>query len=166
MSKWQQVLVCESSAQKSHTHIEHEAMQCFHQCICSLALVSIALFYQQQLAITHQKMKISIALLASLATASAFAPTPSCTTQNSALSATRRESIEQLFTNTATTAAAMLLTNAQPAAAEEAEYNELIAMLKARSEENQEANKNYAMRANKLTKKDFDDVKTRRPKLM
>ena len=122
-------------------------------------------------------MKTSIALLASLATASAFAPTTplSCATQNSALSATRRESIEQLFTNTAATAAAaMLLTNsAQPAfattkeaAAEEAEYNELIAMLKARSEENQEANKNYAMRANKLSKKDFDDVKTRRPKLM
>ena len=117
-------------------------------------------------------MKTSIALLASLATASAFAPTtPSCTPKTSALSATRRESIEQLFGNTAAAAAMVFTAASQPAsaatkAAEEAEYNELIAMLKARSEENQEANKNYAMRANKLAKEDFDDVKNRRPKLM
>ncbi|KAL7490516.1 hypothetical protein ACHAWT_000094 [Skeletonema menzelii] len=116
-------------------------------------------------------MKTSIALLASLATASAFAPTTPCTPKTSALSATRRESIEQLFGNTAAAAAMVLTAASQPAsaatkAAEEAEYNELIAMLKARSEENQEANKNYAMRANKLAKEDFDDVKNRRPKLI
>ena len=120
-------------------------------------------------------MKTSIALIASLATASAFAPTatlPCSRTSSSTLSATRRESIEQLFGSTAAAAAALVLTTAQPAAAaapskaEEAEFNELIEVLKARSEENSEANKNYAMRANKLAKQDFDDVKTRRPKLM
>mmetsp|Transcript_14009 Transcript_14009/g.20993 ORF Transcript_14009/g.20993 Transcript_14009/m.20993 type:complete len:172 (-) Transcript_14009:213-728(-) len=119
-------------------------------------------------------MKTSIALIASLATASAFAPTgtlPCSRTSSSTLSATRRESIEQLFGSTAAATAALVLTAAQPAAAatskaEEAEFNELIEVLKARSEENSEANKNYAMRANKLAKQDFDDVKTRRPKLI
>ena len=119
------------------------------------------------------KMKTSIALIASsLAAASAFSPaaTLSCTRSSTFLSATRRESIEQLFGFSA----GLVLTNAvaQPAfaattsKAEEAEYNELIAALKARSEENAEANKNYAMRANKLSSGDFADVKTRRPKLM
>mmetsp|Transcript_27230 Transcript_27230/g.46278 ORF Transcript_27230/g.46278 Transcript_27230/m.46278 type:complete len:173 (-) Transcript_27230:216-734(-) len=120
-------------------------------------------------------MKTSIALIASLATASAFAPTatlPCSRTSSSTLSATRRESIEQLFGSTAAATAALVLTAAQPAAAaapskaEEAEFNELIEVLKTRSEENSEANKNYAMRANKLAKQDFDDVKTRRPKLI
>ncbi len=117
-------------------------------------------------------MKTSLALIASLATASAFAPSSPCSSSTSALSATRRESIEQLFGNAATTAAIALTAAVQPAAAaasatsEEAEYNELINVLKTRSEENQEANKNYAMRANKMDSRYFDDVKTRRPKLM
>jgi hypothetical protein len=124
------------------------------------------------------KMKTSIAFIASsLAAASAFSPaaTLSCArTSSSALSATRRESIEQLFGSTAAAAGLVFTSATQPAfaaagttkAAQEAEYNELINVLKARSEENQEANKNYAMRANKLSKEDFDDVKLRRPKLM
>ena len=94
-------------------------------------------------------------------------PTTPTTTSSTALSATRRQSIEQLFT-TATATLALTSTLAQPAFAtsEEAEYNELINVLKTRSEENAEANKNYAMRANKLDSRYFDDVKTRRPKLM
>lgn len=112
-------------------------------------------------------MKASLALIASLATASAFAPSLITPTSSSALSATRRESIEQLFGNAAA-AIALTTTIAQPAfaATEEAEYNELINVLKTRSEENAEANKNYAMRANKMDSRYFDDVKTRRPKLM
>ena len=122
-------------------------------------------------------MKTSIALISSLAaTASAFSPavTLSSSTKSSstssALSATRRESIEQLF-GTAAAFSAVMLQAAEPAAAsskveEEVEYNELINLLKTRSDENSEANKNYAMRANKLSQRDFDDIKTRRPKLI
>lgn len=124
----------------------------------------------------RKKMKItsSIALLASLAaTAAAFTPAATTTSSRSvALSATRRESIEQLFGTTASalSAGVLLKTSSQPAnaasSAEEAEYNELINVLKARSESNSEANKNYAMRSDKLSQRDFDDVKTRRPKLI
>ena len=114
------------------------------------------------------KITSSIALLASLAaTAAAF--TPAATSRSSlALSATRRESIEQLAS--ALSAGVLLTTtSSQPAnavSAEEAEYNELINVLKARSDQNSEANKNYAMRSDKLSQRDFDDVKTRRPKLI
>lgn len=38
--------------------------------------------------------------------------------------------------------------------------------MKARSDENKEANANYAMRADKMSTKDFKDAKTRRPKLI
>src|SRR6056300_1751260 len=122
------------------------------------------------------KIASSIALLASLAATTASAFTPAATTTSSssvALSATRRESIEQLFGTTASALSAGILltttTSSQPAngvSAEEAEYNELINVLKARSDQNSEANKNYAMRSDKLSQRDFDDVKTRRPKLI
>ena len=118
------------------------------------------------------KIASSIALLASLAatTASAFTPANSSISSSIALSATRRESIEQLAS--ALSAGVLLTattTSSQPAnavSAEEAEYNELINVLKARSDQNSEANKNYAMRSDKLSQRDFDDVKTRRPKLI
>src|SRR6056300_1485960 len=117
------------------------------------------------------KIASSIALLASLAatTASAFTPAATTTTSSVALSVTRRESIEQLAS--ALSAGILLTATAasQPAnavSAEEAEYNELINVLKERSETNSEANKNYAMRSDKLSQRDFDDVKTRRPKLI
>jgi hypothetical protein len=121
------------------------------------------------------KIASSIALLASLAaTAAAFTPAATSSSSSSvALSATRRESIEQLFGTTASALSAGVLltatTTSQPAnavSAEEAEYNELINVLKARSDQNSEANKNYAMRSDKLSQRDFDDVKTRRPKLI
>lgn len=122
-------------------------------------------------------MKTSFAFIVYFATASsAFSPaaTLSSSSSSSVLSATRRESIEQLFGTAATVfSAGTVLTSAAQTAfaaatskAQEAEYNELINVLKARSDENQVANKNYAMRANKLSKEDFDDVKVRRPKLM
>ena len=117
------------------------------------------------------KITSSIALFASLAATTASAFTPAATTTSSssvALSATRRESIEQLAS--ALSAGVLLTTTtSQPAnavSAEEAEYNELINVLKARSDQNSEANKNYAMRSDKLSQRDFDDVKTRRPKLI
>jgi hypothetical protein len=86
-----------------------------------------------------------------------------------ALSATRRESIEQLASALSAGVILTTTTSSQPAnavSAEEAEYNELINVLKARSDQNSEANKNYAMRSDKLSQRDFDDVKTRRPKLI
>mmetsp|Transcript_44152 Transcript_44152/g.92837 ORF Transcript_44152/g.92837 Transcript_44152/m.92837 type:complete len:170 (-) Transcript_44152:25-534(-) len=117
-------------------------------------------------------MKTSFLFLASLASASAFSPTtlPHATTtsSSSALSATRRETIEK-FGAAAFSAGILLASGVQPAqaaTAEEAEYNQLIDLLKARSEENKEANANYAMRADKMSEKDFQDVKTRRPKLI
>lgn len=118
------------------------------------------------------KISSSIALLASLAATTASAFTPAATSTRScssvALSATRRESIEQLAS--ALSAGILLTTTtSEPAnavSAEEAEYNELINVLKARSDQNSEANKNYAMRSDKLSQRDFDDVKTRRPKLI
>jgi hypothetical protein len=119
------------------------------------------------------KIASSIALLASLAaTAAAFTPAATTSSSSSVLSATRRESIEQLFGTTASALSAGIIlttTTSQPAnavSAEEAEYNELINVLKARSDQNSEANKNYAMRSDKLSQRDFDDVKTRRPKLI
>lgn len=72
------------------------------------------------------------------------------------------------FGSAALTAGAILVAGNQPAqaASQEEEFCELTDMLKARSEENKEANANYAMRADKLSSKDFADVKTRRPKLI
>ena len=119
------------------------------------------------------KISSSIALLASLAATTASAFTPAATSTRScssvALSATRRESIEQLASALSAGILLTTTTASQPvnaASAEEAEYNELINVLKARSETNSEANKNYAMRSDKLSQRDFDDVKTRRPKLI
>lgn len=110
-------------------------------------------------------MRASIALLASVATASAFAPTstqPLCGVSSSALSATRRETFSTF------TAAAFLLSVQSPAQAadDEEEFNELINVLKARSDDNKEANANYAMRADKMSSRVMKDAKTRRPKLM
>ena len=110
-------------------------------------------------------MRTYIALLASVATASAFAPTstqPLCVS-SSALSATRRETF-----STFTAAASILLSVQSPAQAadDEEEFNELINVLKARSDDNKEANANYAMRADKMSSRVMKDAKTRRPKLM
>mmetsp|Transcript_18693 Transcript_18693/g.33831 ORF Transcript_18693/g.33831 Transcript_18693/m.33831 type:complete len:167 (-) Transcript_18693:215-715(-) len=114
-------------------------------------------------------MRASTVLIASFAfaTASAFAPaTCPCTTSSSALSASRREAFEK-FGSAAFSAGIILISGEQPAqAAEEEEFNELINVLKARSDDNKEANANYAMRADKLSSKDFKDVKSRRPKLI
>ena len=119
-------------------------------------------------------MKASIVLIASsLVTASGFvappAVKPSCTPSPSALSAiTRRDTLSKVFgTATLSTAAALLsgVSSAQAASNEE-EYNELINVLKARSDDNKEANSNYAQRANKMSSRDFKDAKSRRPKLM
>ena len=120
-------------------------------------------------------MKASIVLIASsLVTASGFvappAVKPSCTPSPSALSAiTRRDTLSKVFgTATLSTAAALLsgVSSAQAASNEEQEYNELIIVLKARSDDNKEANSNYAQRANKMSSRDFKDAKSRRPKLM
>mmetsp|Transcript_18670 Transcript_18670/g.40068 ORF Transcript_18670/g.40068 Transcript_18670/m.40068 type:complete len:173 (-) Transcript_18670:401-919(-) len=119
-------------------------------------------------------MRASILLLASLATTSAFSPAPArqCTSKGpspSELRASRREAVER-FGSAALSAGAVLLTGNRPAGAaaatQEEEFNQLVDLLKARSEENREANANYAMRADKLSDKDFQDVKTRRPKLI
>ena len=121
-------------------------------------------------------MKTSTLFLASrLATASAFAPTthqPCTPSSSSALSASRREAMEKF--GAAAFSAAVLISGGQPAqvaskvATEEAEFNELINVLKTRSDDNKEkeANANCAMRADKMSSKDFTDAKSRRPKLM
>lgn len=117
-------------------------------------------------------MKTSIALTAFAATASAFAPMSKPCRRNTATSATRRESIEKMIIGTASTFGIFAATGAQPAQAaattkaQEEEFNELINLLKARSDDNKEANANYAMRADKLSDADFKDAKMRRPKLM
>ena len=109
------------------------------------------------------KMKTSIVLIASsLASARAFVSLQS-TTSASALSATRRDTLSQFGT---TTAAVLLSGVSSAQASDKEEYSELINVLKARSEDNKEANANYAMRANKMSSKDFKDAKSRRPKLM
>ena len=111
------------------------------------------------------KMKTSIVLIASsLASASAFAGLQLTTTSSStSLSATRRDTLSQFGTS----AAAVLLSGVSSAqASDKEEYSELINVLKARSEDNKEANANYAVRANKMSSKDFKDAKSRRPKLM
>jgi len=112
-------------------------------------------------------------------TASAFTPSfpvPQFTTTSSssstALSESRREAMESCFTSTAFAIGSILLSGQQPAQAatssksDEAEFNELINVLKTRSEENKEANANYSMRADKMSSKDFKDAKSRRPKLI
>ena len=120
-------------------------------------------------------------LMASLfaTTASAFTPSfpvPQFTTSSSslstALSESRREAMESCFTSTTFAIGSILLSGQQPAQAatssksDEAEFNELINVLKTRSDENKEANANYSMRADKMSSKDFKDAKSRRPKLM
>ena len=108
-------------------------------------------------------MKTSIVLIASsLASARAFVSLQS-TTSASALSATRRDTLSQFGT---TTAAVLLSGVSSAQASDKEEYSELINVLKARSEDNKEANANYAMRANKMSSRDFKDAKSRRPKLM
>jgi len=110
-------------------------------------------------------MKTSIVLIASsLASTSAFAGLQSTTSSSStSLSATRRDTLSQF----GTAAAAVLLSGVSSAqASDKEEYSELINVLKARSEDNKEANANYAMRANKMSSKDFKDAKSKRPKLM
>ena len=111
-------------------------------------------------------MKASIVLIASsLASATSAFVTPQSTTTSSttSLSATRRDTLSQF----GTTAAAVLLSGVSSAqASDKEEYSELINVLKARSEDNKDANANYAMRANKMSSKDFKDAKSRRPKLM
>jgi len=115
-------------------------------------------------------MKTFTLLLASFATASAFAPATthhqSWTRSSSALPATRREVIENL--SASAFSAVVLISGAQSAqaATQEEEFNELINVLKARTDENKEANANYAMRADKMSAKDFNDAKNRRPKLI
>ena len=119
-------------------------------------------------------------LVASLfaTTASAFTPSfpvPQFTTSSSSstsLSESRREAMESCFTSTTFAIGTILLSGQQPAQAatssksDEAEFNELINVLKTRSDENKEANANYSMRADKMSSKDFKDAKSRRPKLM
>jgi len=112
-------------------------------------------------------MKTSIVLIASsLASASAFvfvAPQSTTPSSSTSLSATRRDTLSQFGT---TTAAVLLSGVSSAQASDKEEYSELINVLKARSEENKEANANYAVRANKMSSKDFKDAKSRRPKLM
>jgi hypothetical protein len=114
---------------------------------------------------------ISIALVAAACSIEAFAPAPqqwTTVTTTTALSASRREAMEK-FGAAAFSAGAVFFAGEQKAHAaqtEEDEFNELINVLKARTEANKEANANYAMRADKLSKRDFDDAKTRRPKLI
>ena len=114
-------------------------------------------------------MRTSIALVASsFATASAFAPTstqPLCVS-SSALSATRRETFSTFSTATASILLSGVVQSPAQAAANEDEFNELINVLKARSDDNKEANTNYAMRADKMSSRVMKDAKTRRPKLM
>ena len=110
-------------------------------------------------------MKTSIVLIASslASVTSAFVAPQSTTPLSTSLSATRRDTLSQF----GTTAAAFLLSGVSSAqASDKEEYSELINVLKARSEDNKEANANYAMRANKMSSKDFKDAKSRRPKLM
>ena len=109
-------------------------------------------------------MKVVSALIIATAacSAKAFAPSTSAqSTTTTALSATRREVGSAAFG----VAAAILFTGASAAQAE-AESNELVDTLKARSEANKEANKQYAMRADKMSSRDFKDVKTRKPKFV
>ena len=82
-----------------------------------------------------------------------------------AFSTSRRGALEKVASASAA-AAATLLVGPPANAAQEAEYNQLVELLKARSDENKEANANYAMRANKMSERDFKDAKNRRPKLM
>jgi len=116
------------------------------------------------------KSTVIITLIAFAVASEAFAPATHqpCAASSSALSASRRGAIEKLGT-AAFSAGLLLLSGDQPAraaATQEEEFNELISVLKARSDENKEANANYAMRADKMNSKDFKDAKTRRPKLM
>ena len=106
---------------------------------------------------------ISALIVATVAySAEAFAPATSRQSATlTALSATRRE----VGSAAIGAAAAVLFTGASAAQAED-ESNELIKSLKERSEANKDANKQYAMRADKLSSRDFKDVKTRRPKLV
>ena len=84
-----------------------------------------------------------------------------------AFSTSRRGALEKVASASAAAAATLLVgPPANAATGQEAEYNELVEMLKARSDENKEANANYAMRANKMSERDFKDAKNRRPKLM
>ena len=104
------------------------------------------------------------ALIVATAAYSAEAFAPAISRQSAtltALSATRRE----VGSAAIGAAAAVLFTGASAAQAED-ESNELIKSLKERSEANKDANKQYAMRADKLSSRDFKDVKTRRPKLV
>ena len=64
-------------------------------------------------------------------------------------------------TTTAAAAAAPLV--ARAAEEEDESTSEFIQKLKARSETNKEANRNYAMRADKLSFRDFKDAKLRKP---
>mmetsp|Transcript_2744 Transcript_2744/g.7185 ORF Transcript_2744/g.7185 Transcript_2744/m.7185 type:complete len:169 (-) Transcript_2744:338-844(-) len=116
-------------------------------------------------------MKTSTLLLTAslVTTASAFAPAShqQSTTSSSALDASRRSAIEKFGAAAWSTAAVLIAGEpAQAADAQEEEFNELISVLKARSEENKEANANYAMRSDKLSDRDFKDIKMRRPKLI
>ena len=110
-------------------------------------------------------MKTSIALIiaSSLDSAAAFVAPQSTPSSSTSLSATRRDTLSKFGT---ATAAVLLLGVSSAQASDKEEYNELINVLKARSEDNKEANANYAMRANKMSSKDFKDAKSRRPKLM
>ena len=116
-------------------------------------------------------MKISIALTAFAATASAFSPMGKPCRRNTATAATRRESMEKMIIGTTTAFGMFVAQSARaadnaPTKDQEEEFNELIDLLKARSDDNKEANANYAMRADKLSDADFKDAKMRRPKLM
>jgi len=108
---------------------------------------------------------ISALIVATAAySAEAFAPASSrqsATGTLTALSATRRE----VGSAAIGAAAAVLFTGASAAQAED-ESNELIKSLKERSEANKDANKQYAMRADKMSSRDFKDVKTRKPKFV
>lgn len=110
-------------------------------------------------------------LLATVCSVEAFSPSKqpqfSRSPSTSALSATRRETIEKLFGAAFSAGAVLVAAGGSPAqAANDEEYNELIATLKARSEANKEANENYARRSDKLSKRDFKDIKANRPKLI
>ncbi|KAL7538853.1 hypothetical protein ACHAWF_006229 [Thalassiosira exigua] len=119
------------------------------------------------------KTSTILSIAALLAPAAAFAPAASAGPRppSSALSATssRRGALGK-FASSASAAAAVLLLAGESADAadsgESAEYNQLVELLKARSDENKEANANYAMRADKLSERDFKDAKIRRPKLI
>ena len=102
----------------------------------------------------------SAVLVGSACFVESFAPTNKQAPSTVMLSASRRETIGAVFVAAVAAGVAPL---AVQAVEEEEPSSELIETLKARTEANREANANYAIRADKLSQRDFDDQKIRRP---